>query len=285
VALVLLPASLLFVLAFPELGTDRRLDGSIMYTGVTNQKNELGRLCLVSGLALLWLLWHDKAAQARLPRIDRWLTVVAAALAAGLLMLSESRTALACLLLGAGLMLAARLPLLRNRPARVVGAAATAAIVLGTADLAFGLREEAFALLGRDATLTHRTGIWRMLLTMPTQPALGEGFMSFWSGPRLQAIWTMLQAGILQAHNGYLEQYLNLGVVGVVFMVALFVLGLLGTRAQLAVDVPGGLLRLAFLASAALYNVSEAAFHGQTAVWWLTLLGLVDTRALRRGDR
>jgi hypothetical protein len=63
------------------------------------------------------------------------------------------------------------------------------------------------------------------------------------------------------------------------------VLGLLGTRAQLAVDVPGGLLRLAFLASAALYNVSEAAFHGQTAVWWLTLLGLVDTRALRRGDR
>lgn len=285
VALVLLPASLLFVLAFPELGTDRRLDGSIMYTGVTNQKNELGRLCLVTGLALLWLLWHDKPAQARLPWLDRWLTLAAAALAAGLLMLSESRTALACLLLGAALLLASRLPLLRRRPSRVVGAAVACALVLGTADMAFGLREEAFELLGRDATLTHRTGIWRMLLSMPTEPALGEGFMSFWSGPRLQAIWTMLQAGILQAHNGYLEQYLNLGAIGVAFMVALFVNGLAGTRAQLAVDVPGGLLRLAFLASAALYNVSEAAFHGQTAVWWLTLLGLVDTRALRRGDR
>jgi hypothetical protein len=48
--------------------------------------------------------------------------------------------------------------------------------------------------------------------------------------------------------------------------------------------VPGGVLRLAFLACAALYNVSEAAFHGQTAMWWLTLLAIVDARALRRGN-
>jgi O-antigen ligase len=285
VALVLLPASLLFVIAFPELGTDRRLDGSVMYTGVTHQKNELGRLCLVAGLALLWLRWLDKAAQSQRPTLDRWLTGLLTALALGLLMLSESRTALACLMLGAALMLAVRLPLLRQHPSQLVGAAVVTAALLTAADLAFGLRDEAFELLGRDATLTHRTGIWRMLLTLPTQPAFGEGFMSFWSGPRLQAIWTMLQAGILQAHNGYLEQYLNLGVVGVGFMVALFALGLLGARAQLATDVPGGLLRLAFLATAALYNVSEAAFHGQTAVWWLTLLALVDARALHRRQR
>jgi O-antigen ligase len=285
VALVLLPASLLFVIAFPELGTDRRLDGSVMYTGVTHQKNELGRLCLVAGLALLWLTWLDKATQSQRPTLDRWLTGLLTALALGLLMLSESRTALACLMLGAALMLAVRLPLLRQHPSRLVGAAVVTAALLTAADLAFGLRDEAFELLGRDATLTHRTGIWRMLLTLPTQPAFGEGFMSFWSGPRLQAIWTMLQAGILQAHNGYLEQYLNLGVVGVGFMVALFALGLLGARAQLATDVPGGLLRLAFLATAALYNVSEAAFHGQTAVWWLTLLALVDARALHRRQR
>ena len=285
VALVLLPASLLFVIAFPELGTDRRLDGSVMYTGVTHQKNELGRLCLVAGLALLWLTWLDKATQSQRPTLDRWLTGLLTALALGLLMLSESRTALACLMLGAALMLAVRLPLLRQHPSRLVGAAVVTAALLTAADLAFGLRDEAFELLGRDATLTHRTGIWRMLLTLPTQPAFGEGFMSFWSGPRLQAIWTMLQAGILQAHNGYLEQYLNLGVVGVGFMVALFALGLLGARAQLATDVPGGLLRLAFLATAALYNVSEAAFLGQTAVWWLTLLALVDARALHRRQR
>lgn len=256
-----------------------------MYIGVTNQKNELGRLCLVTGIALLWLMWQDRAAQSKLPRLDRWATAGLAALALGLLVLSESRTALACLLLGAGLLLAVRLPLLRARPARVVGAAVGAAAVLAVADLAFGVRDELLAMFGRDPTLTHRTGIWRTLLAMPTQPALGEGFMSFWSGPRLQEIWTTLQAGILQAHNGYLEQYLNLGVVGVAFMAGLFTLGLLGARAQMQHDVPGGLLRLAFLASAALYNVSEAAFHGQTSVWWITLLGLVDTRALRRGDR
>jgi len=285
VALVLLPASLLFIVAFPELGTSPRLDGSPMFTGVTNQKNELGRLCLVTGLALLWLRWHDATQQARLAVADRWATAALTTLALGLLVASESRTALACLLLGAALMLAVRLPLLRRRPSRVVTAALGAAAVLALVELGFGWREQAFALLGRDATLTHRTGIWQTLLAMPTQPAFGEGFMSFWSGPRLQAIWTALQAGIVQAHNGYLEQYLNLGAVGVAFMVALFALGLHGARTQMATDVPGGLLRLACLACAALYNVSEAAFHGQTAVWWLTLLALVDTRALRRGDR
>lgn len=282
VALLLLPLSVLFILAYPELGTAHRLDGSVMYTGVTNQKNELGRLCLVVGTVLLWQRFYDRPAWAPPTRTDTILALALTALALGLLTLSESRTALACLALNAVLLLAARAPLLRTRPARVVGAAAAGAVVLGTLDLFFGLRESAFALLGRDPTLTHRTGIWQALLAMPTQPALGEGFMSFWSGPRLLEIWRTLQAGILQAHNGYLEQYLNLGWIGAGFMVALLASGVLGARRQLATDAAGGLLRLCCVASAALYNVSEAAFHGQNAVWVLTLLAVLDGRPLAR---
>ncbi|MEN9419487.1 MAG: hypothetical protein RI988_3107 [Pseudomonadota bacterium] len=282
VALVLLPLSVLFILAYPTLGTDQRLDGSVMYTGVTNQKNELGRLCLVVGTVLLWQWLYDRRAWAAPARADRLVALALTALALGLLALSESRTALACLVLNAALLLAGRAPLLRTRPSRVVGAAVAGMLVLGTLDLLFGLRESAFALLGRDATLTHRTGIWQTLLAMPTQPALGEGFMSFWSGPRLQEIWRTLQAGILQAHNGYLEQYLNLGWIGTGFMVALLAAGVLGARRQLATDATGGLLRLCCVASAALYNVSEAAFHGQNAVWVLTLLAVLDGRPLAR---
>lgn len=283
-AIVLLPASVLFIVAYPELGTARHLNGTPMYLGVTNQKNELGRLCLVTGIALLWGAWHDRARPEGM-RPAGWATAALMALALGLLALSDSRTAAACLALAVGLMLAVRLPLLRARPARVVAAAFVLGTALAVADLAFGVRDAALDLLGRDPTLTHRTEIWRLLGTMSTQPLIGEGFMSFWSGPRLQAIWSSLQAGILQAHNGYLEQYLNLGAIGVAFMAALFVHGILGARAQMDSDPSGGLLRLVFLASAALYNVSEAAFHGQTAVWWLTLLGLVDTRPLQRATR
>ena len=282
VALVLLPLSVVFILAYPELGTDHRLDGSVMYRGVTNQKNELGRLCLIAGTVLLWQRLYDRPGWAAPTRTDTLLALALTALALGLLALSESRTALACLVLSVVLLLAARAPLLRTRPARVVGATLVATVVLGTLDLFFGLRESAFALLGRDATLTHRTGIWQTLLTMPTQPAIGEGFMSFWSGPRLHEIWRTLEASIVQAHNGYLEQYLNLGWIGAGFMVALLAAGVLGARRQLATDAPGGLLRLCCVASAALYNVSEAAFHGQNAVWVLTLLAVLDGRPLAR---
>jgi hypothetical protein len=40
----------------PELGTARSPGGVLMYTGVTHQKNELGRLCLVLGIGALWAL-------------------------------------------------------------------------------------------------------------------------------------------------------------------------------------------------------------------------------------
>jgi O-antigen ligase len=199
-----------------------------------------------------------------------------------LLVLSDSRTAMACLALVAALLVGARLPVVRTRPARVVALAVVAGGAAFAADAAFGLRETVLAWAGRDPTLTHRTGIWRVLLAMPSQPLIGEGYMSFWSGPRLQEIWTALKAPILQAHNGYIEQYLNLGWIGAAFMVALLAVGLTGARRQMQDDPAGGMLKLCCVASAALYNWSEAAFYGMNAMWMLALVGILDTRVLRR---
>jgi hypothetical protein len=47
-------------------------------------------------------------------------------------------------------------------------------------------------------------------------------------------------------------------------------------------DPAAGLLKLSFVAAAALYNWSEAAFYGMNAMWTLALLGIVDTRPLHR---
>ena len=285
-AMLLVPASVLLILAYPELGTAARQDGSLMYTGVTNQKNELGRLCLVVGMVFVWQVLHERRALARLTATDRFARHLLAAATLALLMLSDSRTAMACLALCTAVLVAARAPLIRSRPARVVMLTLLAAAVAWTLDAAFGLREAVLAAVGRDPTLTHRTGIWRTLLDLSVHPLRGAGYMSFWSGPRLQEIWSTLQAGIVQAHNGYLEQYLNLGWIGVGFMVALLAHGVLRARRQMESDAGAGLLRLCFVASAALYNVSEAAFYGMNNMWLLTLLGLLDTRpALRQGAR
>ncbi len=48
---------------------------------------------------------------------------------------------------------------------------------------------------------------------MKTNPLLGTGYESFWLGPRLQWFWQHAGLGhINEAHNGYLEVYLNLGI-------------------------------------------------------------------------
>jgi len=284
-AIVLLPVSVLFIVAYPQLGTARSPGGVLMYTGVTNQKNELGRLCLVLGMAALWSALspgRPGLTGPRPARADRLVGLGLTATGATLLVLSDSRTAMACLALVAALLVGARLPVVRRRPARVVALAVVAGGAAFAADAAFGLRETVLAWAGRDPTLTHRTGIWRVLLAMPSQPLIGEGYMSFWSGPRLQEIWTALNAPILQAHNGYIEQYLNLGWIGTGFMVALLAVGVAGARRQMQDDPAGGMLKLCCVASAALYNWSEAAFYGMNAMWMLALVGILDTRALRR---
>ena len=61
------------------------------------------------------------------------------------------------------------------------------------------------ASVGRDPTLTDRTKIWSLVLSMHTNPLIGTGYESFWLGPRLLKVWQGGLGGINEAHNGYLE--------------------------------------------------------------------------------
>ena len=79
--------------------------------------------------------------------------------------------------------------------------------------------------MGRDSTLTGRTEIWTHVLWVAGNPLLGTGFESFWLGDRLANVWSIMP-GIQEAHNGYLEVYLNLGWIGVTLLA---VIGLIST--------------------------------------------------------
>jgi O-antigen ligase len=100
--------------------------------------------------------------------------------------------------------------------------------------------------------------------------------MSFWTGARLEEAWKLLGVQINQAHNGYLEQYLNLGYIGVAFIVVIMLSGLLKVRRQLRVDPAGGMLGLCFIFVAAVYNYTEASFYGMNNMWMLLLLGCLE---------
>jgi len=129
--------------------------------------------------------------------------------------------------------------------------------------------------LGRDPTITGRTAIWQVVLSVSASPLVGAGFESFWMGGRLQKVWDMTAQGIQEAHNGYLEVYLNLGFIGLGILVAMILTGYKNAIAAVRRDPYTGSLRLAFLLVAVIYSFTEAGFREISLVWFFFLLAVM----------
>jgi O-antigen ligase len=182
---------------------------------------------------------------------------------------------LVCLLAATGLFFASRAPWFSTRPARLISLSVVAPLFFVALDSAIGLKARVLTLLGRDATLTFRTDLWDLVTSYQVNSVIGAGFMSFWTGERMAAIWQVVP-GVVQAHSGYVEQYLNLGYVGVAFIVLLIVVALFRIRRQMEYAPSAALLRLALLVVAALYNYTEASFYGANNVWVLLLVACIE---------
>ena len=76
---------------------------------------------------------------------------------------------------------------------------------------------EILLLLGKDPTLTGRTGIWKLVIASAVKrPILGFGYRAFWTGLQGESAHLALTEGWSPtgAHNGFLDVWLNLGLVG-----------------------------------------------------------------------
>ncbi len=82
------------------------------------------------------------------------------------------------------------------------------------AELSFGIFEKIADLTGHESTLMGRAELWGELLALHTNPIFGVGFESFWLGDNANPIWDVRWWHVDEAHNGYLEVYLDLGLVG-----------------------------------------------------------------------
>jgi O-antigen ligase len=131
-------------------------------------------------------------------------------------------------------------------------------------------------MLGRKENLTGRTQIWSLLREMAVHPWIGAGYQSFWVGERLRQIWERAGSDILQAHDGYLEQYLELGYIGVGFIFALMLSGLAKIRRLCQRDYQAGVLMLCFLVIPTLYNYTEASFYAVSNIWILMVLAVTE---------
>jgi exopolysaccharide production protein ExoQ len=279
-AFVLMPLSLLFIKFYPELGRAYHM-GSPMFTGVTFQKNSLGQLCLYLGIYLSWEFLF-RSPDRRASRSQSIRNAILLPMTAWVLYMSHSATALALMGVALGLMLAMRTPALRCRPRSIfpIGIVALAAWVL--LDATFDLQDAFIRLLGRRPDLTDRTALWAMLMQMVQHPLIGAGYESFWSGERLVQIWERMgyeASGVVQAHNGYIELYLNLGVVGVAVLALAIFSGLLNIRRRLTTDYAHAVLALTLTLVVVIYNYTEAVYKPLNNLFVLLLICLCDPRS------
>ena len=270
---ILIPLSVLFVKYYPDLGRSYNpWTWEPMYGGVTVFKNLLGMTCLVCALGSLWCFiaaYRDRTGTDRIRHLLPHVTVVAMAI--WLLLTADSMTSLSCFLIAGSVMVITSISRLARKPrtvhllvAAVVGVCLSALFLPGS-----GLVES----LGRDATLTGRTAIWSAVLAQVRNPILGTGFESFWTGDRLLRVWAAInEKGVQEAHNGYIEVYLNLGWIGVTLLGVLLVAGYRNIISLLRQNPDAGTIRLGFFVAGIIYSLTEAGFRMMSVVWISLLL-------------
>jgi exopolysaccharide production protein ExoQ len=270
---LIIPLSILLFKYYPQIGM--QYDpwfGTEEVVGATTTKNMLGVACLVSGIYFFWDIlaqWPNRNEQ----RTRRTIAINIAFLmmTVWLLLRSNSATSRVCLLIGCTVIAVVHTEMGRRYLGffrLLIPAGFCIYVVLA---YGFGLNANLAQAVGRNPTLTDRTIIWDLLLGMKTSPLFGTGYESFWLGPRLQWVWQRYGT-INEAHNGYLEIYLSLGIIGLLLIVGFLVASYRTIGGRLNPISSFGSLSLALWTMQLFYNITEAAFKFHL-MWFVFLLG------------
>lgn len=281
VTIALAVLSFFVSLAMPEFGRDFETHGGA-WRGMWFEKNTLGAH-MARGTFLCGFL---AIVDGRYRRY--WVGGLILCLA--LVLLSTSKTSLLGTLLGfAVLGLAAWM---KRGPLQTISLTWVGVTAGGAITLALILDPVAFlGLLGRDATLTGRTDIWIQLTYAIKQNYwFGYGYGSFWSEGSYAAyiVREVLQWPAPTAHNGWLEIWLGVGLVGLILFTVNF-LFTLWRAIKRAFMGWSGVFALGFLAQFLLFSISESIILQQNALTWVMYVAVAtrlvhDMQALKSAD-
>jgi exopolysaccharide production protein ExoQ len=290
VGFLLLPTSVLLIKYYGDLGRGYTPDGLPMNTGVTTFKNELGVTVLVVSLCTLWhvvTLLRIKNQPNRGRRLFAQGTLLAFGVA--LFGMADSQTSIACFILGGGLMLVAGLRVIKGRPARV-HVLCLLIFLTGVLTMLFGGGAGVAHAMGRKSNFSGRTDIWAALIESAPNGVIGAGFESFWISPGELEFKRILNAkgwwhaeGLNEAHDGYLEVYLNLGLVGVGLILWILISGYRVAVVAFRRSPLIGALMLAFIIASAFYSITEAGFRMLDLIWTFLLLAIFSASGIAAG--
>lgn len=257
------------------------------WVGIYEHKNSFGRVLGMLTLLCLCRAWTRG--------YSRWITLPMAGLSSVLLILSDAGNAT----LAAGI-LAVMLPviwLLRNRTlnqfavlATIVLLSGMGLVVLTQEGIVTEAQDFALGVLGRDLdrnTVNVRNSIAdEVIIHIKRRPLLGYGLNSFRtlfpSGIRVDTGRQSVLFDTFHAHNGFLHVLLELGVAGLLALLALMVIVLqrgLHCLREIA-DPVVGLWTLTFTGYLLMISVSYSVVLGYGMLFWITLVALAYSSKL-----
>src|SRR5258708_3597701 len=279
-ACVLFPLSVVFIKWLTRMGRSFDLAGEPTYTGVTTQKNTLGEVVLVFSLFLIWDYLETRPSKWRWSYFP-WDRLLLLGMGLWLLNMCQSKTSLLCLIVGAALIVSSGRLASKMVSRIVLLAALSLPYLLFFAQRFNSVIAPIVEVMGRNMTFTGRTNIWEHITSKTVNPLIGAGYWNFWGGRGGFQISEQMRTSVPHAHNGYLDIYLDGGVIGLILL--FFVLIAYGRR--LMKKFQGDRfqrVRFAVLIVMIFYNLSESMYSRVSPIWFTTLLAMLDFPDLKR---
>jgi len=133
----------------------------------------------------------------------------------------------------------------------------------------------AISTFGRNVTLTDRTYIWSDMYDVAGGfSLLGVGFGGFWIGRVANIPWNANMTWTLgQGHSGYIDTYLQLGLVGAFLLAAVIFTALPKLLRSLSDDFDFGCFRITLFLTTLFINITETTYlRGDHHLWLLFLV-------------
>jgi exopolysaccharide production protein ExoQ len=254
--------SFLMAILVPDYGTMSMGLHAGAWRGIYNHKNSLGRMMTMAAMVFLFLT-IDLKQKTWVP----WL-----GLSFVLLALSKSSSATINFITMASIIPVCSI--LRWRY-RLLVPSLIAFITLASC-CSFWFNENAAIILGtigKDPSLTGRTDMWPYIIEMiDKEPWLGYGYNGFWSdwdGPGAY-VWRAARWEPPSSHNGFLDLWAEVGLVGVIVFAIGFGTAFLRGIAWLRVDRSwASFWTLLYLVYLFICNLGESSLLNRNDLFWV----------------
>ncbi|MDY6902377.1 MAG: O-antigen ligase family protein, partial [Cyanobacteriota bacterium] len=143
--------------------------------------------------------------------------------------------------------------------------------------------------LGRDLTLTGRTDIWSAMFDLIWErPWFGYGFNAVWRDWNSEItayLWRTLAWECPYGHNGFMDLFIELGLVGLLVFTLSFITtffkGIMWLRITKCIEGTWPLMYLTFLV---MYNISESTLVETNSIFWIVYVSTVFSLAIEYAE-